>query len=133
MVGHRLAGLVVLLAIPAALGGCEEEKKKPGAVPSASSPATATAAPSTTASAAPTATASATPPKKKIVECPQGPEVKTEDTALLAEIRRKLSKKPDEPVKMAELANVKSINLTSATVNELEPCIFPKLTNLKHL
>lgn len=54
------------------------------------------------------------------------------DAALEKEIRKKLGK-PEGRIKAQELRKVRSVNLTSAKVDYLDPCIFPKLSGLRHL
>ncbi len=45
-----------------------------------------------------------------------------------------LAKKPGEPLKMSDLANLKSLDLTKKKeLDELDGCIFPKMTGLKFL
>ena len=85
-----------------------------------------------TAAATPSATASAAP--KKDVLCPAGPDLTLTDPDIEAQIRLKLAKKPREPLKMSDLASLTSLNLTKKTsLDELDPCIFPKLVGLKFL
>jgi internalin A len=74
------------------------------------------------------------PPKKKEWKCSQSVNVDFQgDTALEAEVRLKLQK-PKGDIKTAELANVKSINLTKyGPSTELNPCLFPKFTGLHDL
>lgn len=75
------------------------------------------------------ATTAATPPPK---DCGTG-DPTLDDPDLNAEIRLKLAK-PDGPVTSADLANVKSVNLTKkSSLASLDPCVFPKLTGLKFL
>ncbi len=125
-----LAGLAGILVLTA----CDEDKKKAEilaktAPAEASAPAPAASAP---ASAAPAEAASAEPPKKDPL-CPTGPELTLTDKDLEAELRLKLNK-PKDPLKMSDLANVRSLNLTKKqSLDELDPCVIPKLTSLKHL
>ncbi len=74
------------------------------------------------------------PPKKKEWTCEKSTNVDFEgDTALESEVRLKLQK-PKGDISVAELANVKSINLTKyGPSTELNPCVFPKFTNLHDL
>ena len=55
-----------------------------------------------------------------------------DDAALEAEVRRKLCKDTG-PLTPADLAQVKSINLSTAKVHQIDPCIFPMFTSLKDL
>jgi internalin A len=135
----HLFSLAALAVLALGSAGCDEEKPKGDApkdsgatIQSMATMPVNTAALSASAAAA----ASAAPAKKKITDCPTGDTVDTQDAALLAEIRKKLQKKPsDPPVKMSELPNVKSINLIQpgGTIQQIDPCLFPKMTNLHDL
>jgi internalin A len=75
------------------------------------------------------------PVKKKEWKCGTTPGVVdfAGDTALEKEVRLKLNK-PEGLISPGELANVKSINLTKyGPVNELNPCVMPKFTQLHDL
>ncbi len=126
--------LSFLLVAGCAVAGCDEDEKKAkllakagaaeAAAPSASiAPLVASAAPS----------ASAAPPKKDII-CEPG-EPKITDPDLEADIRKKLGKAPEKgAITNADLASVKSLNLTTKkSLDELDPCVMPKMTGLKHL
>ena len=96
-------------------------------------------APSASIAALPTTPPSASPlpapVKKKVWKCGDSPTVVdfAGDTALEKEVRLKLAK-PDGPISPAELANVKSINLTKyGPVTDLNPCVMPKFTQLHDL
>lgn len=109
---------------------CDDPKKDATpATPSATPTSTAVASATALASAAPTAS---TPPAKKKVECPTSGDPVIADKALETEIRKKLAKDGGTITK-ADLASIKSINLTSAAVNELDPCVYPLLTGMKDL
>ncbi len=111
---------------------CDEDKRKADLIASTKSSADAALpiVPMVTASAV--ASASAAPVKKEVV-CPSGTELALTDADLEAAIRLKLQK-PKDPLKASDLANVRSLNLTNkAVLDDLDPCIMPKLTNLKHL
>ncbi len=90
--------------------------------------AVALAAPS--ASAAP-ATSAVPVAKKK--ECGPPNEVGTLAPELDAAVRVKLAKKPGEALTVTDLAQVKSVRLTDAKLDDLDPCFFPKLTGLHFL
>jgi internalin A len=124
-----------VLAAVVVLAGCDEEKKKADILArTAPSDAGAAAVASTQAAEAPSPSASANAelPKKDVL-CPTGPELTLTDKELEAELRLKLAK-PKGPLKMSDLANVRSLNLTKKpSLDELDPCIIPKLTGLKHL
>lgn len=79
------------------------------------------------ASSAASTTAKA-PPK----DCGTG-DPSIDDPDLDAELRLKLNK-PQGTITSADLATVKSVNLTKKqSLSALDPCVFPKLTNLKFL
>jgi internalin A len=123
---------VGLLAFPLWLG-CDEHKYD--AILEASSSAKPAAVPTVPASAASAAPAPApTWKKKSAADCKPHPATVDfgDDTALENEVRRKLGKDAG-PVAPADLAQIKSINLASAKVHQIDPCIFPMLTSLKDL
>jgi internalin A len=130
-----LLAITFLAALAAPLAGCDEEKKDDPLAKVGASASASTAAPdaaSMAASAAPSAAASAPPPKKDVV-CQPGPELTLTDPDIEAQVRLKLAK-PKDPLKMSDLANVKSLDLTKKKdLDDLDPCIFPKMTGLKHL
>ena len=97
------------------------------------------ASPSASVAALPKIPASADPlpppPKKKVWNC--GTSATTVDfagdDALEKEVRLKLNR-PQGPITPGELAGVKSVNLIKyGPVNELNPCVMPKLTQLHDL
>lgn len=101
----------------------------------AQAPATAAAPAPAVAEPAPAAVAPVEKaPEKKQVVCPKPPKVAFSDPALEAEVRRK-AQKPEGELSIADLRKVRSVDLTRsrAEVNELDPCVFPLLTNLRHL
>lgn len=65
------------------------------------------------------------------IECP-AKGLLFSDPELEKEIRKKLGK-PDGKLIPADLKKVRSVNLTKGKVDYLDPCIFPKLTGLRHL
>lgn len=75
-----------------------------------------------------------TPIEKKPVVCPPAPKVAFGDAALEAEVRRKAGK-PEGELSAADLRKIRSVDLTrsGAKVERLDPCVFPLLTNLRHL
>lgn len=135
-----LAGLLTIAsftALSSLLAGCDEDKKKEDLLAKAGASASATpaapdAAMMAAASATPSASATAPAPKKDVV-CQTGPDLTLTDPDIEAQVRLKLAK-PKDPLKMSDLANVKSLDLTKKKdLDDLDPCIFPKMTGLKHL
>jgi len=125
-----LAGLGLVVVLTA----CDEDKKKAEilAKTAPTDAAIATAVVSAAPSAAPTPSATAEAPKKDLL-CPPGPDLVLTDKDLEAELRIKLAK-PKDPLRMSDLANVRSLNLTKKqSLDELDPCVMPKLTGLKDL
>jgi internalin A len=123
-----VAGLALLLT------ACEDQEQKKKELLQKTGvldAATATsAAPET--KAAPTATAQ---PKQAKV-CPEGKDVPIDDVDIDEDIRKRLNKPKDKnpTLTTADLAQVSSLNIAKkTTLDELDPCIFPKLTGLKHL
>lgn len=122
----------VLLAVGLALVSCDD-KKASETVPSAAlAPAHALPPP-------PAATKEVAPvepeeeKKKEPKVCKPGTVVDfAGDAALEAQVRLKLTKAKGD-VSVADLAKVRSLNLSQQKVNELDPCIFPHFTNLKDL
>jgi internalin A len=98
--------------------------------------ASASAAPLPTTTAPPSAAASAAPAWKKrnALDCKPHPATVDfgDDAALEAEVRRKLGKDAGG-VTPADLAQIKSINLSTAKVHQIDPCVFPMMTALKDL
>jgi internalin A len=112
---------------------CDEHKyDKYTSAPEAAASAAPLAAPSAMASAAPSATA-ATWKKKTPADCkPHPATVDFDDAALENEVRRKLGKDAGG-ITPADLAQIKSINLSTARLHQIDPCIFPMFTSLKDL
>ncbi len=86
-----------------------------------------------------TATATASAPtvtwkRKSASDCkPHPATVDFEgDAALEAEVRRKVGKE-NGAITPSDLAQVKSLNLTSSHPHQIDPCIFPMFTSLKDL
>ena len=131
-----LVAITSLTIVAAFASGCDEDKKKEELLAKGGASASAAAAvpdaAMMAASAAPSATATTPPPKKDVV-CQTGPDLTLTDPDIEAQVRLKLGK-PKDPLKMSDLANVKSLDLTKKKdLDELDPCIFPKMTGLKHL
>jgi internalin A len=128
----RLA-FVGLTFVAAATAACDEEKSGSPAVPEAAASAAAEPAPPPPA---PTPTPSAAPApafvKKLASDCKPHVVDFGGDDALEKEVRRKLGKDKGT-ITPADLANIKSINLSQATVHQIDPCIFPMFTSMKDL
>lgn len=126
----------LLLLCALSLVACDDGDKKKDLLEKTTPSATvsATVAPLATpaaSSAAPSAKAMK-PPK----ECTPGPDVTIDDPDLEAEIRLKADKPKDKnpTLKTSDLALVKSVNLARKNnVDDLDPCVFPKLTGMKDL
>jgi internalin A len=129
----KTAILGAILLVPAAMACDEPSSGNQTAVEAA-----AAAAPTPTPTPAPTPSVT-TPPapkfvKKSVADCkPHPAEVDFGGDAVLEkEVRRKLSKDTG-PITPAELANIKSLNLSSQNVHQIDPCIFPMFTGIKDL
>jgi internalin A len=128
----------VLLALACSLGAlaCEENKYDSILAKEASTEAPLAApveaAPPPAPAATPAATATWT--KKSAADCkPHPATIDFEgDSVLEAEVRRKVGKDKG-PITPADLAQVKSLNLTAGHPHQIDPCIFPMFTSLKDL
>ena len=119
------------IAVVGALAGACDENKYASMLEAGAASASVAALPTT-----PPSTNPLPPPvKKKEWKCGSTPGVVdfAGDEALEKEVRLKLAK-PQGLITPAELANVKSINLIKyGPVNELNPCVMPKFTELHDL
>lgn len=131
MIRSAIASLCVVLGSV----GCDEPKTDVPAAPSAA------AAPPVATPSVPPAPSSPPRPtwkKKLATECPPHPTtiVFDDQTALEREVRRKLGK-DGGAITPAELAQIKSLNLSQAQgdqqIHQIDPCIFPMFTSLKDL
>jgi internalin A len=116
-----LSGVVLPLVI-ALVAACDEPKpeskaQKPSATPSV-------------AVAPPTPTPAAT--EKKEVVCSKENTVTLPDPKFEAEVRVQ-AQKPEGALTKADLGKVKTLKLTEAKLDELDPCIFPLFTSVKGL
>lgn len=128
MTTHR--SLSFLAAAALALFACDDEKTQQDLVNKVVDSGPKPAA-SATVAAAPAHDA-APPPKAKIV-CSPGPDVDFHgNVALETEVRRKLGKDAGT-VTQSDLRKIKSINLSQAKVDDLDPCIFPLFSGVKDL
>lgn len=128
--------LLLLLASSLLVAGCEDP---PAPQPAAPVPVSAPVAvpapvPATAPPPADVAEKSEKPAEKKLIDCPKPPKVAFNDAALEAEVRRKAGKAEGE-LTAADLKKVRSVDLTRGgkPVDYLDPCVFPLLTNLRHL
>jgi internalin A len=111
---------------------CDENKYDKFLTEAASS-ATAPAPTAALPSAAPTASAP-TWTKKSAADCKPHPATIDfgGDAALEAEVRKKVGKDGGD-ITPADLAQIKSINISTAKVHQIDPCIFPMLTSVKDI
>jgi internalin A len=131
--GHvgGLTGFVSFVAVALVFGACEQPPPKKSE-PSATARPTALAPPPTaTATEAKTAEKPARP-RKKVEDCPSGTKVSFESPAFEEEVRRKLPK-PTGDITKADLARLKSLNVSSLKFPDLDPCVFTHMTGLKEL
>lgn len=132
-----LVALALLSLVSVTVGCDDQDKKKADLLAKTSGDAATTAASAVGSTVAPALAASSAAPvaAKPPKECPAGSEIVLDDADLEAELRLKLSKPKEKgAITAADLASVKSINLTKKKeLNELDPCLFPKMTGLKHL
>ena len=123
---RSIAAFAVSTAFVLALGACDENKE------SVDKSADTGAIAVTTASAvAPSPSAPPAPPVKKVYKCSPGSDVDFHGNAAIeTEVRRKLAKDAGA-ITPADLKTIKSVNLSQATVDDLDPCIFPLFTGAK--
>ena len=123
----RFTALAVLAAA-VALAGCDDDKQQE-LIAKVVGDASIKPIPSVTAAVPYEA---GPPPKAKVV-CAKGPDVDFRgNKALEAEVYRKLGR-DGGTVTQNDLKAIKSVNLSQATINELDPCIFPLFTGVKDL
>src|SRR5689334_16316044 len=124
----KFVGMAVALLVFAS--GCDEKKPEPEKTP----PKPSAVLPAVPPHASETAPQEEEAPKKKEPKvCKPGTVVDFDGNAALeAQVRLKLSKEKGD-VNVADLAKIKSINLSQGKVDELDPCIFPHMKNLKEL
>ncbi|HEX3345572.1 MAG TPA: leucine-rich repeat domain-containing protein [Polyangiaceae bacterium] len=124
-----IAALCLLLASTLACDENKYDKILTEAASSATAPAPTPPAPSAAASAAAPAFV-----KKNASDCKPHPATIDfgGDAALEAEVRKKTAKDTG-PITPTDLAQIKSINLATAKVHQIDPCIFPMLTSVKDI
>ncbi len=112
-----------------------DEQKPPAAetkelpAPSAKELPTPAPTPPPSAARAPTPEAK---PKKLAADCPAFDVVSFPSPDFEAAVRLKLQK-PTGDVTKADLKRLRSLNLANVSLNELDICLFPHMTNLKEL
>ena len=124
-------GRLALLALPLASLACDEHKYD-GILAEAAAPVPSAAiTPIVAPPPAPTAPAFK---KRSASDCKPHPATVDfgDDAALEAEVRKKLGK-DGGAIAPSDLAQIKSINLATAKVHQIDPCIFPMFTILKDL
>jgi internalin A len=134
MMRARLLPLVVPILLSVLVAGCDDKDKRAELIAktggSASAVPVASALPVVAAGAASSAAPATKPPKV----CPSGNEITIDDPDIEMEVRRK-AKKPEGPLSVADLAGVTSIRINARPkpLEEIDPCIFPKMTALRFL
>lgn len=121
-----LRSLLPAVGLVAALG-CDEPPK-PAPLPNASAAAAPAPEPEPAAEAKP----AAKKPRKSRADCPKSGDVTLEPSELLAQVRLKLQK-PTGTITRADLGKLRSLNLASVKLDELDPCLFALTPNLKEL
>jgi internalin A len=71
-------------------------------------------------------------PKRRLEDCPKEPTVSFDNPAIEAAVRLKLPKESG-PVTKADLARLRSLNLSQVELSELDVCLFTPMTGLKEL
>ena len=129
---NRLS-LGLVLSSLVAVAACED-KPAPKQAPEQPAVTAAPAPPPTPTAAAEPAPkpAAERKPKKKLEDCPKGPTVSFDDKAFEDEVRRKLPK-PDGAITSADLAKLRSLNVSQLKLAELDVCVFPHMKGLKEL
>jgi internalin A len=113
---------------------CEEKPAAPAA-PSAIAEAPKPVPEAPAAAATPAATQAAPKAltaKKKLEDCPKGPNVEFSQPELESEVRRKLPK-PEGAITQADLRKLRSLNLSQVKLAELDVCVFSYMKGLKEL
>src|ERR1700722_11833433 len=115
--------------------GCDEHKyddQLAEAAAAASAKAAASAAMSALASSVASAPPAPTFARKSAADCKPHPATIdfTDQPGLEKEVRKKASKDTG-PITPADLAKITSVNLVTAKIHQIDPCIFPMFTSLK--
>ncbi|MGC4088378.1 MAG: leucine-rich repeat domain-containing protein [Polyangiaceae bacterium] len=135
---RHLAVSTCLLSVLSSFG-CDEKPAPSAAAAAASAavtpPLPPPPAPKPEPSAAPAETAATGAPKpagRKLADCPKGPNVEFLQPEIEAEVRKKLPK-PEGPITNADLAKLRSLNLSQVKLSELDVCVFSRLKAAKEL
>jgi internalin A len=124
-----LAALAVTLAAGVCSAACDDDKESK--LVAMAQVDAAKPAPTATVAAVPY---DAAPPPKKSYVCAAPPGVDFHgNDALESEVRRKLGGRDGGTITQGDLKKIKSINLSQAKVDDLDPCIFPLFTSVKDL
>lgn len=129
---RSFASALILTLASASLFACDDPKDGSKPAASASVKPTATVPPVATTAPAASAPAAVPAPAKREFKCEPGEAVTFNSPALEQEVRRK-SGKDAGAITKADIAKVKSINLTQSPTDFLDPCVFPLLTNVKDI
>lgn len=132
MINTRLCGYALMGLLSAVCLNCEENKKTASAPPAASPAASAHPAPSAPVEPPKEVSKPALRPKKSAADCPKVQTVTFPSTEVEDAVRLKLSKKSGD-ITRAELAKVRSLNISQSKLDELDICIFPYLKELREL
>jgi internalin A len=110
-----------------------EESPKPTAEAASTAAAAASAAAAPTPPPAPAEAPKPARVKKKPEDCPKDSKVVSFSSKPFEDELRKKLQKAQGDITLAELKTVKSLNLSQATLDELDVCVFPHMTGLKEL
>jgi hypothetical protein len=116
------------------LGGCNEKSRPSGVVSTAPAPSPVPVAERAVPSATeprPSAAPHQPKPKKLVSDCPKGVP-KIDNPEVEAAIRLKAQNRT-EPLTVADLHKVRSLNISQTTLTELDVCLFRHMTELKEL
>jgi internalin A len=114
---------------------CDEKPSSPAAASATAAAAPPAEAPKPEVSAPtpiPAAEPVAAKPKKKLEECPKGPNVEFDSKEVEAAVRAKLPK-PEGAITIADLGKLRSLNLSQAKLADLDVCVFSRMKGLKEL
>jgi internalin A len=125
----EVVGSVLCILLSAQVLGCEEKKQEP--VPSQpDAPAASTNAPAPPPK--PEVKEEAPKPKKTLADCESGTVVSVDNPDVEAAIRLK-AQKPEGDLTTADLAKLRSLNLSRVELDELDICLFRHMKNLREL